>query len=133
MVLTKNCKKFVCILLAAACCLPLLSCSGSDFQTVSCPYSLRQIAMPDKNTGWGLSMENELLFTTDGVEHFETVRRYETASFDRFANAAFIDSQTAYTAVFSPDDKQLIVERTDALSRLTNIVNELTRSDILFP
>lgn len=79
MVLTKNCKKFVCILLAAACCLPLLSCSGSDFQTVSCPYSLRQIAMPDKNTGWGLSMENELLFTTDGVEHFETVRRYETA------------------------------------------------------
>lgn len=89
--------------------------------------------MPDKNTGWGLSMENELLFTTDGVEHFETVRRYETASFDRFASAAFIDSQTAYTAVFSPDDNQLVVERPDALSRLTNIVNELTRSDILFP
>ncbi len=78
-------------------------------------------------------MENELLFTTDGVEHFETVRRYETASFDRFASAAFIDSQTAYTAVFSLDDNQLVVERPDALSRLTNIVNELTRSDILFP
>lgn len=131
--LKKIFKKLVYLLLALICALHLVSCSGSEPQSVSCPYPLRQLTMLDEQTGWGLSLENEVLFTTDGVEHFETVRRYETASFDRFASAAFIDSQTAYTAVFSPDDNQLVVERPDALSRLTNIVNELTRSDILFP
>lgn len=105
-------KKLVCLLLALICSLQIISCSGSEPRPVSCSYPLRQLTMLDEKTGWGLSLENEVLFTTDGIEHFETLRRYETASFDRFVNAAFLDSRTAYTAFFSLDDNQLIIDRT---------------------
>lgn len=105
-------KKLVYLLLALICALHLVSCSGSEPQSVSCPYPLRQLTMLDKQTGWGLSLENEVLFTTDGIEHFKTLKSYETASFDRFVSAAFLDSRTAYTALFSLSDNQLIVDRT---------------------
>lgn len=105
-------KKLVCLLLALICSLQIISCNSSEPHPVSYSYPLRQLTMLDEKTGWGLSLENEVLFTTDGIEHFETLRRYETASFDRFLNAAFLNSRTAYTAFFSPDDNQLIIDRT---------------------
>lgn len=105
-------KKLVCLLLALTCSLHLVSCSDSEPRSVSCPYPLRQLTMLDERTGWGLSLENEVLFTTDGIEHFETLKSYETASPDRFVSAAFLDSRTAYTAFFSPHDNQLIIDHT---------------------
>lgn len=105
-------KKLMYLLLALICALQLVSCSGSKPRPVPCSYPLRQLTMLDEKTGWGLSLENEVLFTTDGIEHFETLKRYETASPDRFVSAAFLDSRTAYTAFFSPDDNQLIIDRT---------------------
>lgn len=96
------------------CCLLPVSCSSIEHKSVSCPYPLRQISMYTQKTGWGLSLEGEVLFTENGIEHFKQVRNLKnTASAsDRFASAAFIDKQTAYTARFCPDDNQLIVERT---------------------
>ncbi|MDE7272762.1 MAG: hypothetical protein K2N95_06815 [Lachnospiraceae bacterium] len=107
-------EKVVCILLILICCLPLVSGSSDDAQSVSCPYPLRQLTMYDEKTGWALSMENEILFTENGIGHFEPVRSLENAdsASDRFASAAFLDQRTAYTACFSFDDNQLIVERT---------------------
>ncbi len=110
----KKVLKMLCILLILVCCLPLVSSGRNNYQSVSCPYPLRQITMYNEKTGWGLSLENEVLFTENGIEHFEPVRSLEntdTAS-GRFASAAFIDQQTAYTACYSFDDNQLIVERT---------------------
>lgn len=107
MAMKKIVVKIVCILLLA-------SCINSDYKSVSCSYPLRQLTMYDEKTGWGLSLENEVLFTEDGMEHFKPVRSLENAgnSSDRFASAAFIDQQTAYTAYFAFSDNQLIVERT---------------------
>lgn len=105
-------KKLMYLLLALLCALHLVSCNSSEPRSVSCPYPLRQLTMLDEQTGWGLSLENEVLFTTDGIEHFKTLKRYETASSDRFVSAAFLDNQTAFTAFFSLDDNQLIVDRT---------------------
>lgn len=105
-------KKLMYLLLALICALQLVSCNGSKPRPVPCSYPLRQLTMLDEQTGWGLSLENEVLFTTDGIEHFETLKRYETASSDRFVSTAFLDSRTAYTAFFSLDNNQLIVDRT---------------------
>lgn len=106
--------KIICILLILVCCLPLVSGGSIEDASVFCPYPLRQLAMYNEKTGWGLSLENEVLFTENGIGHFEPVRKLEqidTAS-DRFASAAFIDQQTAYTAYYSMEDKQIIVEHT---------------------
>ena len=65
---------------------------------------------PEK-TGWALSLDNKVLFTENGIEHFEPVRSLENDPY-RFAGAAFIDQQTAYTAYYSSKDNQLIVEHT---------------------
>lgn len=106
--------KISCILLILVCCLPLVSGGSTESPTVFCPYPLRQLTMYNEKTGWGLSLENEVLFTENGIGHFEPVRRLEqidTAS-DRFASAAFIDQQTAYAAYYSMENKQIIVEHT---------------------
>lgn len=107
-------KKLMCHLLMLCCCLSFVSCNNADYRSVSCPYPLRQLTMFTEQTGWGLSLENEVLFTDNGIEHFEPVRSLEkvNAASDRFVSAAFIDKHTAYTAYFSFDDNQLIFERT---------------------
>lgn len=106
--------KAVCILLTLICCLPLVSGGSSDSQSVSCPYPLRQLAMYNEKTGWGLSLENEVLYTENGIEYFEPVRslEYVNTTAGRSASAAFIDQQTAYAAGYSHEDNQIIVERT---------------------
>lgn len=106
--------KSIYIPLIFICCLTLVSGASNEYQSVSCPYPLRQLAMYNEKTGWGLSLENEVLYTENGIEYFEPVRSLEhtnTAS-GRFASATFIDQQTAYAAYYSYDDNQLIVERT---------------------
>lgn len=114
MTVKKTTLKIVCILLIFVCTLPLVSGGINDAQSVSCPYPLRQLAMFDEKTGWALSLENEVLFTENGIEHFSPVRsiNYINTAADRFASAAFIDPQTAYTAGYSSEDNQIIVEHT---------------------
>lgn len=110
----KRVVKTLCILLIFACCLPLAACGHSGPNPVSCPYPLRQLAMSDDKTGWGLSLANEVLYTDNGIEDFETVRGPLPAdtSSNRFASAAFVNARTAYTAYFSSADNQIIVEHT---------------------
>lgn len=114
MTVKKTTIKIICTLLILVCTLPLISGASNDAQSVSCPYPLRQLTMFDENTGWGLSLENEVLFTENGIEQFEPVRsiKYINTAADRFASAAFIDQQTAYAAGYSFEDNQIIVEHT---------------------
>lgn len=114
MTVKKTTIKIISILLILICCLPLVSGGGNDYQSVSCPSPLRQLAMFNEKDGWGLSLENEVLLTTNGIGHFEPVRSLEhiNTAADRFASAAFVDQQTAYTACYSFEDNQLIVEHT---------------------
>ncbi len=92
--LKKIFKKLVCLLLALICALHLVSCNSSEPRSVSCPYPLRQLTMLDEQTGWGLSLENEILFTTNGIENFKTLKSYETASF-----AAYFDHLRVCTLI----------------------------------
>lgn len=66
------------------------------------------------NCAWGLSFDNEILFTDNGLENFKLIRTFEnvTSSADGYANAAFINEESAYVTYFSSDNEHLIVEST---------------------
>ncbi len=90
-------KKFT-IFLILFCCFSLTACSPKGYKSVVCPYKLKQLHMCSANSAWGLSCENEILFTENGLENFTPVRTLENVnrSTDGYANAAFIDEQAAY-------------------------------------
>ena len=96
-------------------------CAGSrdkiydNVVKLNCPYQLKQISMCDDNTGFGISTDNEILFTTNGVENFVPIKKIENINSmsEGFLNAAFIDEQTAYVAYLSEDNKNITVEYTD--------------------
>lgn len=88
---------------------PSFNCTPIDS-----PYQFKQINMFDINVGWGISTENEILFTNSGMENFISIKNIEaTNKTNDFISAAFIDEQTAYVAYFSGDNTHLIVEYTN--------------------
>lgn len=107
-------RKLLNSLLILILCVPLISCSSEDHSMVSCPYPLKQLYMYDDKTGWGLSMENEILFTENGIENLKPINKIENANSgsDLFTNAVFMDEQTAYITYFSSDNEHLIIEHT---------------------
>lgn len=70
--------------------------------------------MCNAQTGWGLTLENEILFTKNGIENFKPVRTLNDMnhSTDAFESAAFINEQIVYITCFSSDSDELIVEYT---------------------
>lgn len=92
----------------------LLSFRHPDFERTDCPYPLKQLALYSDGTGWGLSLDNEILYTTQGLEAFEPVKTLDglNPASDEYVNAAFVDEQTAYITCFSSDNEHLVIEST---------------------
>lgn len=92
----------------------LVSFKRTDFERIDTPYPLKQLALYSDGTAWGLSLENEVLYTTQGLEAFEPVKTLDdlNPASDGFASAVFLDEQTAYTAYFSSDNEHLVIEST---------------------
>lgn len=85
-----------------------------DCTPIDSPYHFKQINMFDINVGWGISTDNEILFTNSGMENFISIKSIEgTNKTNDFISADFIDEQTAYVAYFSDDNTHLIVEYTN--------------------
>lgn len=107
-------KKLITTLLILFCALPLVSSTSEPFSPVSCPYPLKQLQLFTNGTGWALSMENEILYTESGIKGFKSVKSLENVHdvYDHFANAVFMDDQTAYVTYFSSDNEHLIIEYT---------------------
>lgn len=102
--------KFV---LTLFCCLLFVSCNHKNYKAAACPYQLKQLHMCTATSAWGLSFENEILFTENGLENLKPVRTLENVnSPDGYVNAAFINEQLAYGTYFSTDGEHLIVEYT---------------------
>lgn len=95
-------------------CFLLTSCNHTNYKPIGCPYELKQLYMCTANSAWGLSFDNEILFTDNGLENFKLIRTFENVngSTDGYANAAFINEESAYVTYFSSDNEYLIVEST---------------------
>ena len=88
--------------------------SSFNCTLIDSPYQFKQINMFDINVGWGISIENEILFTNSGMENFISIKSIEDINkTNDFISADFIDEQTAYVAYFSDDNTHLIVEYTN--------------------
>ena len=110
--MTKKALKILPILLLP---LFLLSFRHTDFERTACPYPLKQLSLYSGKTGWGLSLDNEILYTTQGLEALEPVKTLDglNPASDGFANAVFLDEQTAYITCFSSDNEHLVIEFTN--------------------
>lgn len=76
--------------------------------------TLKQIEMSDEQKGWALTAENELLHTTSGIENFTGVKTFDKTlqvSGGEISLCA-VDENTAYTAYFSMDGENILVEYT---------------------
>lgn len=82
---------------------------------LNCSYRLKQLFMCDDQTGFAISTDNEILFTSNGIEDFSPIKKIENSNSmsEGFLNAAFIDEQTAYIAYLSDDDRNITVEYTN--------------------
>lgn len=107
-------KKAVMILPILVCCLLLISLNAENGKPAACPFPLKQIYMCNEKNGWGLSMENEILYTENGIENLIPIKKLENTNkaSEGFANAVFMDEQTAYVTYFSSDNEHLVVEYT---------------------
>ena len=92
----------------------LLFLKRAGFERISCPIPLKQLALYSGGTAWGLSLENEVLYSTKGLEEFQPVKTLDmqNPSSDGFTNAVFWDEQTAYISYFSSDNEHLVIEAT---------------------
>ncbi|MDE7478903.1 MAG: hypothetical protein K2M91_13330 [Lachnospiraceae bacterium] len=75
---------------------------------------MKQLTMCDDNVGWGLTLDNEILFTENGIKNFKSIRSLDNTnnSTNGFTDTAFINEQTAYVTYFSSDNEHLVVEYT---------------------
>lgn len=73
---------------------------------------LKQITMFDKKTGWALTAENEVLYTSSGTDNFQGVHKVEKANqnTDYFVNACFLNKKSASLVFFSGEN--IVVEST---------------------
>lgn len=104
-------RKFAIISLIISVTLALTSCNYTC-RNVDCSYQLKQITMCDSLVGWAISKENEVLYTENGVQNFEVVKKAPNiaSNSDDFINANFIDEKIAYITYFSSDEDKLVVE-----------------------
>ncbi|MCM1039783.1 MAG: glycoside hydrolase [Ruminococcus sp.] len=106
------------ILLVFSCLLSGCAGGGSGnedgVRLLDCPYQLKQIYLYDENTGFGISTDNEVLFTESGIEDFVPVRKIEDiySLSDSAINASLVDGQTIYVSYLSEADKSIVVEYT---------------------
>lgn len=105
-------KKYFIILLIIILSAVLISCWKES--SLKCSYPLKQIMMCDAETGWALSIENEILFTQNGIENFKPIKQMTDINeyTDGFMSASFLDEQTAYVTYFAPGNEYLAVEYT---------------------
>lgn len=105
-------KKFSTILLMIIISTALTSCYTES--SLECSYQLKQIEMCDAENGWALTMENEILFTENGVKNFKPIKQVTDINkyTDDFMSAVFPDNKTAYVTYFASDDDHLVVEYT---------------------
>ncbi|MGN0341690.1 MAG: M56 family metallopeptidase [Roseburia sp.] len=84
-----------------------------NISQVDIPYALSEMAMCNRQEGWALTTDHEILFTDSGVENFSVVRRLEGVSSanDGFVDICAVDYQTVY-ATYVSEDRSLIVEYT---------------------
>lgn len=84
-----------------------------NISKVDSSYTLSEVAMCNIHEGWGLTTNNELLFTDAGVENFSVVRQFEGASSlnDGLVDICAVDRQTVYAAYIS-EDCRVCVEST---------------------
>lgn len=77
-------------------------------------FVLTQIAMSDEQKGWTLTAENELLHTTSGIENFTCVKTFDKTLpvSEGEISLCAVDENTAYTAYFSMDGENILVEYT---------------------
>ncbi len=52
----------------------LLFFKRDGFERISCPIPLKQLALYSGGTAWGLFLENEVLYSTKGLEEFQPVK-----------------------------------------------------------
>lgn len=76
--------------------------------------TLKQIEMSDEQKGWALTAENELLHTTSGIENFICVKTFDKTlpALEGEISLCAVDENTAYTAYFSMDGENILVEYT---------------------
>lgn len=76
--------------------------------------SYKQLQMFDDKTGWALTSDNRILYTTNGYEEFYTTRKIEKidAVSDNYVYADFMDENTAYVVYFSEIGTKIVVEYT---------------------
>lgn len=76
--------------------------------------TLKQIVMSDEQKGWALTAENELLHTTSGIENFTCVKTFDKTLpvSEGEISLCAVDENTAYTAYFSMDGENILVEYT---------------------
>ena len=76
--------------------------------------NLKQIVMSDEQKGWVLTAENELLHTTSGIENFTCVKTFDKTLpvSEGEISLCAVDENTAYTAYFSMNGENILVEYT---------------------
>lgn len=85
--------------------------------------TLKQIVMSDEQKGWALTAENELLHTISGIENFTCVKTFDETLpvSEGEISLCAVDENTAYTAYFSMDGENILVEKTGHRSRNSNV------------
>ncbi len=72
---------------------------------------LKQIKMLDQQTGWALTDDGEVLYTTTGTEHFSSIKKADTKNQnDNYVSAYFMDKQSMYLTYFL--DGNIVIEYT---------------------
>lgn len=74
-------------------------CTKDDpYKQLECSYLLKQIDLWDSQVGWAVTKENEVLYTQNGIENFQVVKKVTDidASTEGFLSAALIDEWNAY-------------------------------------
>ena len=113
-------KKGFWILIVLFCCISgTCACSGekkigrfAQDRLNSNINSFKEISMFDDQAGWALTGENEVFYTENGVEDFQSVHKVETADAitDYFVDACFVDESLMYLAYFNGES--IILEYT---------------------
>lgn len=90
------------------------STKDDPYKQLECSYLLKQIDLWDSQVGWAVTKENEVLYTQNGIENFQVVKKVTDidASTEGFLSATLIDEWNAYITYFASDHENLVVEYT---------------------
>lgn len=79
------------------------STKDDPYKQLECSYLLKQIDLWDSQVGWAVTKENEVLYTQNGIENFQVVKKVTDidASTEGFLSATLIDEWNAYITYFA--------------------------------